>query len=264
MPRSGDHQDWSNIMTDPSPGDLTGCPVIDAEGIVVGTVRQVYVSDATGQPGWVVVRADTDEGSDRFAPLAGSEVRDGYLVLGVPAPRVSQAPWPELDSEGHLSAAGAGMLFRHYGPAGTQASPADNDQNKAGGMTLSEERLRVRTEQVVSGRARLVKYVVTEEVTLTVLVSHEEVRVELEPANGPGDQSPATAGAELGPLAAGTEDDQGRWMILHAERPVVQMESVPVERVRLRIETVTEQQEVTGQVRKERIGTPEVEAPPVR
>ena len=249
-------------MTDPSPGDLTGCPVLDAEGIVVGTVRQVYVSDATGQPGWVVVHADTDEGGDRFAPLAGSEVRGGYLVLDVRAAQISEAPWPGLDSAGHLSAADAGMLSQHYGPAGPQAGPADEDQEKASGMTLSEERLRVRTERVVSGRARLVKYVVTEEVTLTVLVSHEEVRVELEPATAPGDQSPSSAGTELGPLAADTEDHRDRWMILHAERPVVQMESVPVERVRLRIETVPGQQEVTGQVRKERIATPEVEAIP--
>ena len=129
-------------------------------------------------------------------------------------------------------------------------------------MTVSEERLRVGTQRVVTGRARLVKYVVTEEVTLTVQVSHEEVRVELEPAPGPASQPAASMNAEPATPAAETGARGEPWMILHAERPVVQLESVPVERVRLRVEMVTGQQEISGQVRKERIDAPEVEAAP--
>jgi len=41
--------------------------------------------------------------------------------------------------------------------------------------------------------------------------------------------------------------------VLHAERPVVHKETVPVERVRLRTETVTGEQQVSEQVRKEQI-----------
>ena len=129
-------------------------------------------------------------------------------------------------------------------------------------MIVSEERLRVGTQRVVTGRARLVKYVVTEEVTLTVQVSHEEVRVELEPPPAPGGQPAASMDADPATPAAETGDRGEPWMILHAERPVVQLESVPVERVRLRVETVTGQQEITGQIRKERIDAPEVEAAP--
>ena len=40
---------------------------------------------------------------------------------------------------------------------------------------------------------------------------------------------------------------------LHAERPVVAKEAVPVERVRLDTQTVTEQETVSEQVRKEQI-----------
>ena len=39
--------------------------------------------------------------------------------------------------------------------------------------------------------------------------------------------------------------------MLHEERPVVETEAVPVERVRLGTETVTDEQTVTGDVRKE-------------
>jgi uncharacterized protein (TIGR02271 family) len=48
-------------------------------------------------------------------------------------------------------------------------------------MARSEERLHVGTERTEAGRARLRKYVVTENVTQTVPVSHEEVRLEREP-----------------------------------------------------------------------------------
>jgi uncharacterized protein (TIGR02271 family) len=113
-------------------------------------------------------------------------------------------------------------------------------------MTLSEEQLRVGTQTQESGRARLRKYVVTENVTQTVPVSHEEVRIEREPI------TEANAGAaEAGPDISEEEHE----VVLHAETPVVQKEAVPVERVRLATETVTEQATVSEDVRKEQIDT---------
>ena len=42
---------------------------------------------------------------------------------------------------------------------------------------------------------------------------------------------------------------------LHAERPVVEKQAVPVERVRLAKEQVTGEETVSGEVRKEQIDT---------
>jgi uncharacterized protein (TIGR02271 family) len=111
-------------------------------------------------------------------------------------------------------------------------------------MTRSEEQLRVGTQHVEAGRARLRKYVVTENVTQTVPVSHEEVRVEREPitdANAPS--------ATVGPAISEEEHE----VVLHAEQPVVNKEAVPVERVRLGTETVREEQTVSETARKEAI-----------
>ena len=44
-------------------------------------------------------------------------------------------------------------------------------------------------------------------------------------------------------------------VVLHQERPVVEKEAVPVERVRLGTETVTDQETVSEDVRKEQIDT---------
>ena len=111
-------------------------------------------------------------------------------------------------------------------------------------MTRSEERMNVGTRTEETGRARLRKYVVTENVTRTVPVSHEEVRVEREPI------TEANVDRALDGPAISEEEHE---VTLHAERPVVEKEAVPVERVRLDTETVTEQQQVSETVRKEQI-----------
>jgi len=111
-------------------------------------------------------------------------------------------------------------------------------------MTRSEERLNVGTRSQEAGRARLRKYVVTENVTQTIPVSREEVRLEREPITD----------ANVGAAVSGPEiSEEEHEVILREERPVVEKEAVPVERLRLDTETVTEQETVSEDVRKEQI-----------
>jgi uncharacterized protein (TIGR02271 family) len=124
--------------------------------------------------------------------------------------------------------------------AGHDTSGANTDD----AMTRSEERLRVGTAQEQSGRARLRKYVVTDTQTVNVPVSHEEVRLEREPITDANASS-----AYDGPALSDEEHE----VTLHAERPVVEKETVPVERVRLGTETVTEDATVTEDVAHEEI-----------
>jgi uncharacterized protein (TIGR02271 family) len=139
--------------------------------------------------------------------------------------------------------AGAGHDDRNrHGTRGHDTSGPTTDD----AMTLSEERLNVGTQQVEAGRARLRKYVVTENVTETVPVSHEEVRVEREPITD------ANVGSAMDGPAISEEEHE---VTLRAERPVVEKEAVPVERVRLDTETVTENQPVSETVRKEQVDT---------
>jgi uncharacterized protein (TIGR02271 family) len=143
---------------------------------------------------------------------------------------------------------------RHAEDAPDQDASGRDTQDQAGGdaMTRSEERLRVGTENAAVGRARLRKYVVTENVSTTVPVTHEEVRVEREPVTE-DNRDAAVAGQDI--------SEAEHEITLHAERPAVTKETVPVERVRLGAETVTEEQQVTEQVRKEQIDGPDVGSP---
>jgi uncharacterized protein (TIGR02271 family) len=92
--------------------------------------------------------------------------------------------------------------------------------------------------------------VVTENVATTVPVSHEEVRLEREPITDANRDA-----AQSGPDITEAEHE----VRLHAERPVVTKETVPVERVRLATESVTGEEQVSEEVRKEQIDQPEVE-----
>jgi stress response protein YsnF len=133
------------------------------------------------------------------------------------------------------------------------AAHAGTDDRKAtdGAMTRSEERLRVDTERVAERRVRLVKYVVTEEVQVTVPIRREEVRLEEVPLEGgsarPGEEE------SLVPPGAGPGTDLPDEIVLHAERPVVSVEVVPVERVRLRTEEVVGEERISDRVQREQI-----------
>src|SRR3954452_10051431 len=111
-------------------------------------------------------------------------------------------------------------------------------------MTRSEEELNVGTAQRETGRARLRKYIVTENVETTVPVSREEVRVEREPITD------ANVGDALDGPALSEEEHE---VVLHAEQPVVEKNVVPKERVRLDKDTITDEQRVSEEVRKEQI-----------
>ncbi|MEU6150279.1 DUF2382 domain-containing protein [Actinosynnema sp. NPDC047251] len=118
----------------------------------------------------------------------------------------------------------------------TKARDTDKDGTS---VTRYEERLDVGTREVEAGRVRLVKHVVTEQKTITVPVTHEEVRVVREPATGKDSGR------------AFTEEEAE--VTLRRQEPVVQKHAEAVENVRLDKETVTEQQEVSDTLRREEV-----------
>ena len=254
-------------MTTPQQWDtLIGLTAVGADGDKLGKVGQVYIGEASGQPEWVTVSTGMFGTRESFAPLYNASVRDGQLVLGVPKQLVKDAP--NVEDDGRLDDAETGALYQHYagylggsdGDDSYLGRHADDETGIQGhdtsgpvtddAMTRSEEQLRVGTESVQTGRARLRKYVVTENVTTTVPVSHEEVRLEREPITD-ANRDAALSGADI--------SEEEHEVTLRAERPVVAKETVPVERVRLGTETVTGEQQISEDVRKEQIDEPEVD-----
>jgi uncharacterized protein (TIGR02271 family) len=111
-------------------------------------------------------------------------------------------------------------------------------------VVLSEEQLLVETQRVPAERVRLRKEIVTEEVTLTVTLRREELVIERASAG----EDEALVEPSQDPLG----HDGALEILLWAEEPVVTTRSVPVERVRIRRDVVTEDQEITTELRRER------------
>ncbi len=109
------------------------------------------------------------EGSDLHVPYTKDRVKDAA----------------HLDSEGSTSAEEQTRLYSYYNPSSTGGGAgqvlASPDRHVT--VTRSEEQLRVHTQIHETDKVWLRKYIVTEEVTPTVSVSHEEFRVEREPIN---------------------------------------------------------------------------------
>jgi len=239
---------------------VIGQTMYGTSGDKIGTVGQVYLDDQTGAPEWATTKTGLFGSSETFVPLAGAQVSAEQLTVPYDKETVKGAPNVDPDN-GHLSADEEAELYRYYGldngqPAsdGHETSTGTVGHDTSGpttdnAMTRSEEQLHVGTETRETGRARLRKYVVTENVTQTVPVSREEVRIEREPITD-ANRGDATSGADI------TEEEHE--VTLHEERPVVAKETVPVERVRMDTDTVTGEEQVSEEVRKEQI---EAEAP---
>jgi uncharacterized protein (TIGR02271 family) len=117
-------------------------------------------------------------------------------------------------------------------------------RNTDDAITRSEEELQVGTTEREAGRVRLKKYVVADEVTETVPVRREEVRVEREPITD-ANRGDALDGPDI--------SEEEHEVVLHEEQAIVDKQAVPKERVRLDKDTQVEERTVDEQVRKEQI-----------
>src|SRR3954469_19373661 len=281
-----------------------GSTAFAPDGDRIGTVEHFFVDDRTGAPTWVAVTTGLFGTRHSIVPAADATFAEGGLRLPVSKEAVRSAP--RIAETQHLDPAEEAELRRHYGrgtapgtglesgpqtgpqtgleapptveipaervpeapaPAATADRPAASASD--GAMTRSEEQLRVSTEDVVATRVRLVKYVVTEEVQVTVPIRREEIRIEEVPLDapdpGPGEglvdegglpegmQGGGRHAADAGTLSAGGTAGLPGEIVLHRGEPGVSVRVVPAERVRLRTEVVQGQERVGAQLQREQI-----------
>jgi uncharacterized protein (TIGR02271 family) len=246
-----------------------GSDLHDANGDKIGTIEEIYLDAQTGEPEWALVNTGMFGTKSSFVPLRDASSEGDTLRVPYDKAQVKDAP--QMDPDGQLSQREEAELYRHYGleysesesdsglpEGGASTGTATGGGETSGGtvghdvsgpttddaMTRSEEELRVGTTEREAGRARLRKYVVEDEVTQTVPVRREEVRVEREPITDANVDS-ATEGPAI--------SDEEHEVVLHEEEAIVDKQAVPKERVRLDKETFTEEEQISDTVRKEHI-----------
>ena len=239
-----------------------GEKLFDREGDKLGTIDEIYIDDETGRPEWALVNTGLFGSKSTFVPLREATKQSDQVRVPYEKSLVKDAP--NMDADGHLTPEEEQNLYRHYSldaGVGRQGDVGDTERGTVGrdtsgpttddAMTRSEEELRVGTTQRATGKARLRKHVVTEHVQTTVPVQREEVRVEREPITD-ANADDAMDGPAL--------SDEEHEVTLHEEEVVVDKRAVPKERVRLDKDTVTDEQTVDEDVRKEEIEIDDAEA----
>ena len=258
-----------------------GQDLYDASGDKIGKIDEIYLDADTGAPEWALVNTGLFGTKSTFVPLRDATDDGGNVRVPYEKSQVKDAP--SIDSDGELSQQEEAELYRHYGldysesrsdsglpeggaGVGTTGTTGETDVTGTTGtdrtdeagtvghdtsgpttdqaMTRSEEELHVGTTQHESGRARLRKYVVEDQVTETVPVQREEVRIEREPITD-ANVGDATDGPAI--------SDEEHEVVLHAEEVVVGKRAVPKERVRLEKDVETHEETVSETVRSERI-----------
>jgi uncharacterized protein (TIGR02271 family) len=243
-----------------------GQDLFGADGDKLGTIEEIYLDADTEQPEWALVNTGLFGTKRSFVPLRSASSDGGQITVPFDKGTVKDAP--KVDPDGQLSQREEAELYRHYGleysesqsdsglPEGGAGASAGTtgDREPVGrdvsgpttddAMTRSEEELNVGKAERESGRVRLRKYVVEDEVTQTVPVRREEVRVEREPITD------ANVDDALDGPAISDEEHE---IVLHEEEPVAEKRAVPKERVRLDKDVTTEERQVSDTVRKEQV-----------
>jgi uncharacterized protein (TIGR02271 family) len=261
--------------------EYRGQDLYDSDGDKIGTIEEIYLDAETDEPEWALVNTGLFGTKRNFVPLQQASEADGSLRVPHDKDTVKNAP--KVDANGQLSQREEGELYAHYGleytevrsdsglpegGAGTRGTGRDFDTDRDrdlgrdrdrdfdteghdtsgpttdDAMTRSEEELAVGTQRRETGRARLRKYVVTEEVQQTVPIQREEVRLEREPITD-ANVDRATSGPDI--------SEEEHEVVLHAEEPVAQKRVVPKERVRLGKDVETDERTVSEEVRKEQV-----------
>jgi uncharacterized protein (TIGR02271 family) len=257
-----------------------GRTLVDRDGDKIGTIEDVYLDRSSGDPEWVAVKTGLFGSNVSFVPIRDASADGDDVRVSHEKDLVKDAP--NVDADGRLSPEEERRLYQHYGRGDydewdetsedrtegllgrddrDRDFDGDRDLDREGdargtvgrdtsgpttddAMTRSEEELSVGTQRRETGRARLRKYVVTENVERTVPVEREEVRVEREPVTD-ANVDDALDGPEI--------SEEEHEVTLHTEEPVVEKRTVPKERVRLDKDVHADEETVSEDVRQERI-----------
>ncbi|MEV0370883.1 PRC and DUF2382 domain-containing protein [Streptomyces sp. NPDC050636] len=254
IPLAGARREGDQLRVPHTKETIKAAPRIDAEGhLDPSEEEELYHHYGMTRPGAVglairpVPRTESDVRPGTEPGMRPGMTEDDMLAeraryVGIPErDREMLTDRPEDRTERPLAGAGAGagaMVSRGRGEEEAKRTEQPDE------IVLYGEQMQIGTEERESGRAHLRKHVVTEDVHRTVPLSHEEVRVVRTKIT---DEERAT-GRTAPPLGEGVVE-----VVLHEEQAVISKRTVPVERVRLETERVTEEKEVTAKLRREEL-----------
>lgn len=240
-----------------------GYDVVDRNGSKIGTLDCLW-SDPSGEPAYVGVKTGWFMGKTHVVPAEAVQVSENSSRVRLPyeEQRVKDAPTLDADSEvtfdkeqeirnfyglgaathhvtGETNPPATGLHTQETGTRSQEAERAGQATPEQATIQLSEEQLKVRKRQVEVGGVRLRKIIRTEVVNQPVELQREEIVIERVPA------SEAHTGRQQ------AFNEQEVYIPLRREEATVEKETRLREEVRARKAEVSDQQQVSGEVRRE-------------
>jgi hypothetical protein len=153
-----------------------GRTVRDRNGEELGTLSSLYLDSESSRPAWAGVKRGRLRGRETIVPL--TEASEAGDDLSVPYERRLFDDAPDVDPDVELTEEQEQALHRHYGR--DWAAPSGEETDTA--MTRSDEEVSFDKRTTARReRVRLKKVLVEDEVTQTVPVRREEIRLETDP-----------------------------------------------------------------------------------
>ena len=235
---------------------LVGYDVVDARGNKIGSVENVWVDGATQQLEFVGVKTGAVLGRTHIVPVADAQIDEAQRRVRVPYSEDQIKAAPQFDRNAELSDDDEYRVYSHYGIDRSKAPSPTGLPGGAGTMAerprarttdraedrrtveLREEELRARKQPVEAGEVGIRKEVVTEQQTMDVPVTREEVTIERRPTE------PRPADRPIG---------EGEEIRVPVREEQVRVEKEPVVREEIDIgkRQVQETERVSGEVRRE-------------
>lgn len=243
--------------------ELIGKPALDNEHKKVGKISHFYLDETDSHPTWIAVTTGLFSNKETLAPLALAEITDEREVI-IDADKKTIKDAPSIDPGEELTPNEQERLYQHYrsfverrlqesredkkrkrqAEQSESGAETGHDVAAAPAMTRAEEEMHVRKETKERERMRLKKYIETENVSITVPLSKEKVRLE---------RQPITDEDQISRMSGKGVKESVHEETLYEEVPVVEKRTIPKEQVRLTKETEPKNEVVEDQVRKEQV-----------
>ncbi len=228
--------------------------VFDAHDQEIGKASAIWL-DCENQPAFLGIKTAKLFGKTHIIPACGAEVNHQAERIRVPCGKEIIDEAPSFSPSEELDEAREQQIIDYFmtkgacqptatpqsAPPTTSPAKAETAERGETVVPLHEEQMKVGKQSVEAGGVRLRKVVHTETVQQPVELQREEVQIERVPAAGqPASPEKAFQGEDI-------------YIPLRREEPRVEKEPRVREEVHARKTAETEQQGVSGEVRKEDI-----------
>jgi PRC-barrel domain len=131
-----------------------GRDVVDRHGHAVGVITDLYVDEASGRPEWAGVKTGLFSHRVTFVPLSEATAHGLRVQVAYDQRLIHEAP--NIDPDGHLTAAEEARLFQHYG---LDAGPGAGSGADSEFIAPATDRVEEEPPAGHSGRRRLCRHV---------------------------------------------------------------------------------------------------------